>query len=121
MKIGFEAIYYSQRNLFNSFDFTELKNFLIGIENDNWPFINSDFKIQEFESIPRFEAKYKLKLTHCELMFHKYSENTLLFRFKFGGIPMTINLLNRNLDWVKDAKKYNTELMIYPTHFAKKI
>ncbi len=44
----------------------------------------------------------------------------LLFHFKYGGVGMTINLLDRELYWVDDYKEKYEKTIIFPQHLDKK-
>lgn len=121
LKIGLESFYHSQKTLFKKYKFTDLKDFLTVKNNKPWPFLTTDFEIQKFYSIPRHNDKYILKQKHCELKFVEIDKNTLLFKFKFGAIAMTINLLNRNLNWIEENLKLDKKSMLYPEHFRNKI
>lgn len=121
LKIGLEAICTSQKRIYEKYDFQELKDFLSAAENKDWPFITTKFEIGSFSSVPQFSVKYKLKIKRCELRFCEYNDDSLLFKFKYGGIPMVINLLNRNLDWIKDMLDKDEKAMLYPEHFRGKL
>ena len=121
LKIGLESIYASRRALFDKYDFKELKDFLTSKNNNDWPFLTTDFEINKFESVPKYFDKYLLKKNHCELRFLEIDEETLLFKFKYGAISMTINLLNRNLKLAREMMNQDSKAMLYPEHFRKKL
>lgn len=121
LKIGLESFYHSQKTLFKKYNFKNLKDFLTVKNNENWPFLTTDFEIQKFCSVPRFNDKFELKQKHCELKFVEIDENTLLFKFKFGAIAMTINLLNRNLNWIEENLNSDKKSILYPEHFRNKV
>lgn len=121
LKMGLESIYNSQKTLFKKYIFKDLKDFLTVKNNKPWPFLTTDFEIQKFCSVPKYDDKFLLKQRHCELKFVEIDENTLLFKFKFGAIAMTINLLNRNLNWIKDNLNLDKKSILYPEHFRNKI
>lgn len=125
LKIGIESLFTSQKKLFKTNDFTELKRYLNNESNDNWPFITTDFEVGDFKSIPQKTIKYRLKnIKKIELKFFQKNERLLLllllFKFKYGGVSMIINLLNRDLLWIKDYKTKKTNTSIFPDHFEKK-
>lgn len=51
----------------------------------------------------------------------RINRKTLLFKFKYGSIPMIINLLNRDLDWIRDISKSDVKAILYPEHFRNKL
>lgn len=122
LKIALESIYKSQRKLFNKYDFSELQDFLMGTNNVDWPFVGTSLELTEFKSVPTFTDKHKLNKTPCRISFSEVNENTLLFKFKFGGPEFIINLLNRNLDWIVDYNSPEENICeLYPEHYKKKL
>ena len=121
LKIGLESIFTSQRCLFNKYDFKELKDFLTTKSNTDWPFLTTDFEASKFHSVPKFIDKYRLRQCYCQIKFLEIDENTLLFKFKYGAIPMTLNLINRNLDWIKKNLAQDKKARLYPEHFRNKL
>ena len=121
LKIGLESIYKSQRTVFNKYDFKNLRDYLLTISNIDWPFITSDFEIEKYKSVATFTDKYKLKQNHCVLKFLEVDNETLLFKFKYGAIPMTINPVNRKLDWIKAIRENDSNCGVFPEHYEKKI
>jgi hypothetical protein len=121
LKTGLESIFTSQKTVYKKYDFSELKNYLTGKSNDDWPFLTSDIELQKFSSVPTYTDKYRLKQNHCELKFLELNESTLLFKFKFGAIPITLNLLNRNLDWIMVMLEQEDIDSLYPDHYKNKI
>jgi hypothetical protein len=65
--------------------------------------------------------KCRLKKNYCILKYLIVSEDTLLFKFKFGAISMIINVLNRKLDWIKEILEQDEKARLYPEHFRDKI
>lgn len=121
LKIGLESLYVSRRNLFDRYNFKELKNFLITKTNEDWPFLTTDYEPQKFTSVPRFYDKYLLKKKHCEIEYLEINDENLILKFKYGGITMCINLINRKLDWTKDFLKNDNLARLYPERYRKKI
>lgn len=121
LKTGLESIFTSRRDVFGRYDFSELKSFLKSETNTDWPFMTTDFEIRSFQSVPRYTAKHKLAKIRCTLAYLELDEKTLLFKFKYGGIPMTINLLNRNLDWIALTSQQDNSATIFPEHFRVKV
>jgi hypothetical protein len=41
--------------------------------------------------------------------------------FTYGGISMVINLLNRSLDWIEEYSANDSNAVLYPEHYERKI
>ena len=121
LSTALEAIYQSDKPIFKKYNFSELKEFVIGQNNSDWPFITSDLEIKKFTSIPKMYDKHRLNKIHCSLKILEVDGKTLLFKFKFGGISMIINLLNRNIDWIAHDYSIDKKASIYPEHYRKKV
>lgn len=119
LKIGLESIYTSQRQIFNKYNFKELKDYLTNKNNYDWPFLMTD--IGTLTSVPNLTEESHLKNIHCELKFSEVNNETLLFNFKYGAIPVTINLINRNLNWIKEFLKHDEKATLYPLHYRGKL
>jgi hypothetical protein len=118
LKLGFEALYKSQKTLFDSIDFSELLGYLNNTTNNDWPFILIKKESNSFKSIPSFLDKYLLTMIHCKLKYLRKEVNTLIFRFEYGGFCANINLLNRQLEWITDyITNEDDKQMIHPEHF----
>jgi len=120
LKIGFESIFKSRKDLYKQYDFKDLKDYLLMKNRNDWPFLVTDFEISKYISVAKYTDKHRLKYIHCELKYLEIDENTLLFKFKYGSIPFTINLINRNLDWIIEVSK-SENAFINPEHFNKKL
>jgi len=121
LTMGLESLYKSQKDLYYKYDFSELRDYIMNRNRIDWPFVDSQFTMSNFKSIPTFYDKHLLNKAHCRLQFREYNENTLLFKFIYGGVEMMANLLNRNLEWITEQNftKYNSAL--HPEHYRKKI
>lgn len=122
LKTGLEALYTSRRKIYNNYNFDELRAYLLAKDNRDWPMVISDVEASNFESIPRFGDKLAMSKIHAELRFSMVDEDTLLYKFKYGAIPMVVNLLSRNLDWIlpyQDTASDDIEI-IFPEHFRAK-
>lgn len=119
LMIGIESIYTSKISLFNKYDFSELKDYLLGKTNKDWGFITTQNTIGTFDSIPSFSMKRYIESINCRLEIQEKSDNELLFYFKYGGVGTMINLLNRNTSWVKEYKAKFDKIMIFPEHLDK--
>ena len=120
LKTGLESIYKSRKNVFNSYDFKDLKAYLTLKTNTDWPFLTTEFELAKFENIPQNEDKLKLDNIRCVLTYLEMDSRTLLFKFKYGAISMTINLLNRDLEWIKSTIKEDNQAILYPEHYRAK-
>ncbi|MFN4956984.1 MAG: hypothetical protein ACK5ZY_04865 [Cyclobacteriaceae bacterium] len=121
LKTGLESMYTSRREIFDRNDFSELKSFLTAKTNTDWPFMTTDFELKEFRSVPQYTDKHRLNKIRCILRYLELDDKTLLFKFKYGGIPMTINLLNRNLDWIASTCRHDEKATLYPEHYRNKM
>jgi len=121
LKMGLEALFKSQRVIFNKYDFNDLKAYLSTHNNTDWPFLTTDFELEKFHSIPRYTDKYLLKQNHCELKYSENNNETLIFKFKYGVVAMAINLINRKLDWIKENMKNDALAGLSPEHYISKI
>lgn len=121
LKMGLEAVFKSQKVIFKKYDFNDLKAYLSTHNNTDWPFLTTDFELGKFHSIPRYTDKYLLKQNHCELKYSEISNDTLLFKFKYGAVSMIINLIDRNLKWIKENMKNDVMAGLCPEHYLSKI
>ncbi len=121
LKMGYEALYKSERQLFNIYDFSELLDYLNNVTNDDWPFFVIQNENKPFKSIPRFNDKYQLNKINCKLLYH-IEGDTFLFRFEYGGFMANINLLNRNTVWINEyITTEEDKKNIHPEHFQNDI
>jgi hypothetical protein len=120
LKMGFESLYKSQQSLWRNNDFTDLREYLTLKTNMDWPFISRNLSELKFCDIPRYNDKYRLTSKHSSLQYYEFNATTLLFKFKFGGVPFVINLLNRDINWIRHCKKSDPTIHICPEHFNKK-
>lgn len=120
LSMGFEALYKSQKHIYIKYNFQNLKDYLTTKVNIDWPFIISKHKANSFLSIPTYSDKYYLKRKHCLLKYCEISNQSLLFKFKFGGVSMIINLLNREIHWMEDYNNKIRNVNIYPDHYRVK-
>jgi len=122
LKIGFESLYKSERQRFEIYDFSELLHYLNNRNNNDWPFLVIQNEKAPFISIPRFYDKFQLNKINCKLLYLEMNMNTFLFRFEYGGFKANINLLNRNVEWIKEyiASEKDKDY-IHPDHFRNDI
>ena len=121
LKIGLESISESQKKIFEKHSFQDLKDYLITRTNKDWPFLNNHKNIYKLKSITKYTLKHNINRIHCKLEYLELDDNTLLFKFEYGAISLIINLLNRNLDWIKNAILIDKSGTIYPEHYVKKV
>lgn len=119
LKIGFESLYKSKPEIFNKYDFTDLKAYVSNETKDDWPFIMPNKSLQTFQNIPARFHKYSLKKIPCELSIKEIDEKNLIFKFQYGGITMKINLLNRTADWIKPYADAKIIFGVYPNTFSE--
>ncbi|MEC3905978.1 HNH endonuclease [Tamlana sp. 2201CG12-4] len=121
LTMGLESLYKSQKDIYEKYDFSELRDYIMNSNRIDWPFMDSLFTMPNFKSIPTFYDKHLLNKAHCKLQFREYDKNTLLFKFIYGGIEMMINLLNRNLEWITQQNFTKSNSALHPEHYRKKI
>jgi hypothetical protein len=120
LKIGYESIFQSQKELYKSYNFSDLKIYLQNKINMDWSFMTSKLYHYKFKSVPTFYDKHMLNKIHCILSYSEISKECLLFNFKYGGISMFCNLINRNIEWVTPFLEGDSNAQIYPKHLMKK-
>ena len=120
LMLGIESIYTSKNEVHKEHDFSELKDYLTNKNNKDWGFITNQKNPVEFPFIPRGKMCKYLRENNCELKYNNQYEDELLFHFKYGGVGMTINLLNRELLWVDDYKEKYKNIIIFPRHLDEK-
>jgi len=121
LKMGYESLYKSQQSLLKKYDFHVLKEYLTLKTNRDWAFVSRNLPEMKFVDIPRYTDKFRLSAAYCTLQYFEFDAKTLLFKFKFGGVPFVINLLNRDIHWITDCKKTDPTIHIFPEHFNKLI
>ncbi len=123
LKMAFEALYKSNRRLWKKYNFDDLKDFLLGKSTIDWPFIMPLKELAKFTSIPKMGDKHVLNRIPCRLFISEVDENNLIFRFEYGGKKMAfeINLLNRDLGWIKPHVADGNIYSAYPKHFNKQL
>lgn len=121
LKMAFEALFKSKNDLWRKYEFEELKAFLAGDSNIDWPFIMPTNQLIEFESIPEGLDKGALDKIPCRLLISEVDSKNLIFRFEYGNKPIAyeINLLNRSLEWIKPHKDEGNIFCVFPRHFDK--
>lgn len=120
LKIGLESIFKSQQSLYRKYTFSDLKHHLISPETKDWPLIMTNTKILGFKSVPRFNDKFQLKKNSCSIEYF-LTKKELLVRFTYGGIVMIVNLLDRNIDWIKDFLNQDPNATVHPARFKNQI
>lgn len=120
LKMAFESITKSRKELLGKYNFDELKDYLLNKENAVWPFIVTDTN-QDYISVPRYDDKHKLSIIRCHLKFLEDKDGNLLFYFKYGAVSMIINCVDRNIDWIKEFYEIKNDISIYPESIIKKI
>lgn len=116
LKVGLESLFQSQGVIFSKFNFKELKQYLNNESNVDWPFFTTHNKLTGFISIPRFTDKYLLKKISCQLEYMLVSEELLIFKFNYGAVQILINLLGRDIKWIKSYIEADKNATVYPEH-----
>jgi HNH endonuclease len=128
LKVGYESLFKSKKEIFNKYDFTNLKKFLLKEDNREWPFITSKHNTGKPISIPTQTDKYYLNLMDCKLEYQEVNENCLLFYLRYGrggtsygDIHIIINLLDRDYSWSKPYFEGDKITCIYPKKLYDKM
>lgn len=122
LKISLESFYKSRKkDIYDKYNFDDLREYVLGISNKQWPFILSDYEPNKFTSVPQFYDKYRLKKRKILLEYLMLNDKTLLFRFNFNGIKMIINTLNRNSEWIKEFQINDSKIQINPEKYKNQL
>jgi hypothetical protein len=121
LKMGIESIFKSKPEVYNTSDFTDLRNFLTSKETNDWPFITANKKQPNFQDILSYTLKRKFKIKRIAIKYCELNLDSLLFLFSFGSVIMIINLLNRNLHWIRNIKSSQAIVSVYPEYFETRI
>jgi len=119
LKIGFQSLYKSKKEIFGKYQFADLKDYLTNRNNRDWPFIDSHNRFYSFQSIPTFDDKYTLSKIKCRLSYAELSKEVLLFEFQYDYFLMTVNLLNRDYSWAKIYFDSDQSSSLYPRNLKK--
>lgn len=120
LKMGLESLFKSQRKIYDSGNFDELRKFLLDPQTKDWPFLVTNHEIGNFKSIPRFFHKHELNKIPCTIHYQIVNE-CIIVKFSYGGISMVINLSNRDLPWTNDYLNEDSNATLHPDHFKKKV
>ena len=121
LKMGYEALFTSQKKIFQLYDFEEIKQHLTNKNNADWPFLSTtNLMLSTFKSIPKFQFKHDLNRIRCQLLISEINQNTLIFKFKYSVALYMINLIDRNIEWTKEYLEKDKLINIYPEYFKKK-
>ncbi len=120
LMLGLESLYKSQRKIFRKYDFKDAKDYLENKTNLDWGFITADIQHGEFHCIPRFSDKLNLKKIVCELRYQEKDANTFLFKFRYGGISIIINLLGRTYNCADEYFEKEEHVQMWPGWLRKK-
>lgn len=123
LMMGLESLYTSKPTIFQNEDFAILKDYMGPSTkvNKDWPFLQSSKIIAGFGNIPTNSPRRKLAAIRCELKYLRFDENTLLFCFKYGAVYYVINLLSREIGWIKNYLKKDKTAIVFPEHFRNKV
>lgn len=123
LKIGVESLFQSQLDVYRAHDFTALKQHLTKVNNDHWPILTTSLKssaLADFQSVPRFLDKKRLKDLRCELLY-KMAGNELLFNFRYSVLSYVVSLSSRSIQWAKPFFEADHLANLYPEHLKKKL
>ena len=99
--MGSEAFSESQKVIYRKYNLDEVKKYLNKRINNDWSFLVTGNKLSKFKSIPKLNDKYELGKIRCELLALEVDIIKLIFNFVYAGVSMAINLVNRDLSWIK--------------------
>ncbi len=119
LKIAFESITKSKTKILNSYDFTNLKNYINKKDTRDWPFLTASKEFYSFKSIPTFDDKHNLNKIKCKLRVAEVSDQILLFAFCYDYLTLVINLLNRDYSWTKIHFEKDYLPGLYPRHLSR--
>lgn len=120
LKIAYESLTKSKRFLITTYDFTDLKNYLVNNSNKDWPFITTSKRPYVFKSIPTFSDKHNLNKIKCKLLYSEVSEEVMLFEMQYDYIHLVINIISRNIDWVREYKEVDNLVGLYPLYLQNR-
>jgi hypothetical protein len=120
LKMGLESLSQSKTVIYSSYNFDQARQYLDKQTNHDWPFLVTENKASGFLVIPETTHQQELSNARCELLMQEANEETLLFNFVYGGVSMLINLIDRDVDWVKRFLEVAGRAELYPVHFRKK-
>jgi hypothetical protein len=121
LKIGYEALYRSQRKIFKNHDFSQLKNHLLKIDNAPWPIMTLSLNLVDFNSIPKYIDKHRLKKRQCEIKFKEVSDNIFLVEFRYGVLKYLVNAKSKDISWARDYFLIDSKANLYPEHLQKNL
>ncbi|PAC28323.1 HNH endonuclease [Flectobacillus sp. BAB-3569] len=120
-KIAIEALYHSKIEIYNKYDgqLENLRRFILGLDNKEWPIITSSFGVNEMIDIPEESIINHLKESHIEIKFIE-TFSSLIFCFKTDEICFQVDLLNRlNSDWIHNILNNDPFARLYPIYYYK--
>lgn len=121
LKIGLESLFQSQRRIYNSYDFSELRDHLNKVNNNNWPILTTKEPLEGFISVPRFMDKKRLKDIRCEILYKCIDKENALLQFKYTVLSYVVNLSSRDIKWAIPYLERDKMAMLYPEHLRKKV
>lgn len=121
LKVGIESIFTSQKKVYKNNNFSDLKDYLKTASNKDWPFVTTDKELHDFIDVVKFTEKYNLGKKRIVLKYLQKDDKSLLFKFKYGGITMVVNLLNRSLGWIEEYNNHGFNFSVYPIHLKEKL
>lgn len=90
LKLGYEALFYSRKNLWQKYNFDPLIRLLLRGQSDPLFSDRPNSKLQ-YKSIPRWIDRFRLRNNHLSLEYAEDQEK-LFFRFQFGRIRSAVRV-----------------------------
>ncbi len=93
LKMGYEAIYRSRKNLWKEYDFEVVRSMLVdGRISPLLP--DQDLSnVLESKSIPRWLNTFRLGRNHMKLLYSTTSDGRLFVHFQFGAIKAKVRMV----------------------------
>ena len=122
LKTGIEAIFQSRPEIYNKYNFNELRFFLLGKSNKDWAFVMSEINYYSFRLIPKSHNLHHLKKNNIMLWYYEDGDN-LLFKMKYGAVSGIICLSNKTVDWMTPFILKDKFCDVYPSvkHYEKSL
>jgi hypothetical protein len=89
IKIGYEALYKSKRNIWNNLSHTTITEFLLHGSLPTPFFDQINIDEFNFHSIPKWINKWRLRLNHIEILYGINAIGQGAIQFKYGNITMS--------------------------------
>ena len=93
LKMGYEAIYRSRKNLWREFDFEIARNMLVDGKASLLLEDQDLSNVVQSKSIPRWLNTFRLGRNHMKLLFSRTADGRLFVHFQFGVITAKVRMV----------------------------